>query len=76
MDSIRVGDKVVVTKRYDENRGDVGMVGIVDTVDYDGTCYVLFQDEDTGRYFKSWCRQVKRIGMEPWEGSSLKFRFV
>lgn len=78
------GDKVIITKRYRDNYGSVGMEGTFIKSEED-----LDLDESSPTYRnripffqlqigtkKTWCIGIRPKGKQAWNGEGIKFRFV
>ena len=78
MSEIKIGDRVIVTQRYSENRALVGDIGIIDKLDLDDdkAKYRIRYEYAPNRFTTSWCVGVRLLPSEPWYGNILKFRFV
>jgi len=73
---MKVGDKVRVTQRYQENYAEVDDVGELVTIDngcHVKYCVKIFKG---ARYHTSWCLDVEPVvELDTWGGNILKFRF-
>jgi len=71
-----VGDRVIVTERYSTNRIVVGTEGTLVKIELGSTAeYLVFVETRDGVKYESWCKGVRLINHNPWDGSILRFKF-